>query len=349
MKRKLTTDDIQAAVYGGAILGGGGGGLIAAGEKAAAMALAAGDVYLWSTDEFSPDALSATVALVGAPAAPSPCLKPAHMLRALELLRSVLPTSQQLVAINTNENGAETTVNGWFHSAMCGLPVMDLACNGRAHPTGMMGALGLHTEEDYRSAQAWAGGDALHYVEGVTQGGLAQASGVVRRASVEAGGLVTVARNPVTVEYACRHGAPGAISQAIDLGRTWLENGLTGALSLLQGREVARGTVSQYRCEQQEGLDVGFVQLKDGPKTTLRFVNEYMLLEQDGLRKGAFPELLMTFSEDGKPLVSAHVREGMEIRVVAVPSERLLLSRTMFMPDLYRPIESLLDREFAPA
>ena len=346
MKRKLTTDDIQASVYGGAILGGGGGGLIAAGEKAATLALAVGDVFLWSTDEFSPDVLSATVAFVGAPAAPSPCLRPAHLIRSLELLRSVLPACQHLGAINTNENGAETTVNGWFHSALSGLPVMDLACNGRAHPTGMMGALGLHTEHGFRSLQAWAGGDAEHYVEGVAQGGLEQAAGVVRRASVEAGGIVAVARNPVTVAYACRHGAPGAITRAIELGRVWMDKGYSGVLATLQGREVAQGSVVRYCCEQQGGLDVGNLQLNDKNRTTLRFVNEYMLLEQNGLRGGAFPELLMTFSADGKPVVSADVREGMDLRIIAVPTNQLLLSRTMFMPELYRPLETLLDTAF---
>ncbi|MCS2155999.1 DUF917 family protein [Scandinavium sp. H11S7] len=348
MKRKITTDDIQAAVYGGAILGGGGGGLIAAGEKAATFALAVGEVSLWSTDEFSPDNLTATVALVGAPAAPNPCLKPVHLIRTIELLREALPKNQQLVALNTNENGAETTSNGWFHAAMCGLPVIDLACNGRAHPSGMMGSLGLHREEGYRSVQAWAGGDADHYVEGMAQGGLEQASGVVRRASVEAGGIVAVARNPVTVDYASRHGAPGAISQAIKLGHAWLDSGYDGAVRFLQGREIARGTVSQYRCEQQGGLDLGCVVLNDTAKTSLSFVNEYMTLEQGNQTIACFPDLLMTFSDEGKPLVSAHVREGMEIRVVRVPAQNLLLSRTMFMPELYRPFEEMLGRKFAP-
>ncbi|MDK3075364.1 hypothetical protein QO034_19985, partial [Sedimentitalea sp. JM2-8] len=61
-----------------------------------------------------------------------------------------LPQGQRLAAINTNENGAQTTVNGWFHSALSGLPVLDLACNGRAHPSSLMGSLGLHLEGEYR-------------------------------------------------------------------------------------------------------------------------------------------------------------------------------------------------------
>lgn len=348
MKRKLTTDDIQAALWGGAILGGGGGGLIHRGDTAAKLALSVGEVEMWSADEFGPQDLTATVALVGAPGAPDTHVKPAHLIRTIELLRSALPAGQNLVALNTNENGAETTLNGWFHAALTGLPVIDLACNGRAHPTGTMGSLGLHAEPHFRSYQAWAGGAPERYVEGVVQGGLEQAAGVVRRASVEAGGMVAVARNPVTVSYARQHGAPGAISQAIQVGQAWMDRGLDGVLTLLKGREVARGNVSRYQCEQQGGLDLGFLELDDRVQTRLRFINEYMLIEQENKTGARFPDLLMTFDGEGKPVVSAHVREGMEIRVIRVPADQLLLSRTMFMPELYRPLEALLKCEFAP-
>ncbi|MEU1436303.1 hypothetical protein ABZ438_19720 [Streptomyces sp. NPDC005786] len=101
---------------------------------------------------------------------------------------------------------------------MTGLPVVDLACNGRAHPSSVMGAMGLHQEENYLSSQGYAGGEPYAYVEGSVSGGLEATSNVVRRASVEAGGWVGVARNPVEVGYAVRHGAPGAIGQIFGIG-----------------------------------------------------------------------------------------------------------------------------------
>lgn len=348
MKRKLSRDDLQAAIRGGAILGGGGGGIIEAGERAARLALEVGTPELWSVDEFDDDASTATMALVGAPAAPNPYLRPAHLLRSLELLRRELPAGRDLVALHSNENGAETTVNGWFHAAVSGLPVIDLACNGRAHPSSVMGALGLHTEAGYRSIQAWAGGSPDDYVEGVASGRIERTSALVRRASVEAGGLVAVARNPVTVGYARQHGAPGAISHAIEVGRAHLDGGLQAVAHLLEGRVVAEGTVREYECRQQEGLDVGELRLDDAAETRLRFINEYMLLTQRGERLSSFPALIMTFDSDGLPLVSARVRQGMRVTVLLVPQERLLLSRTMHMPELYRPLEASLGERFAP-
>lgn len=348
MKRKLTIEDVKAAVLGGAILGGGGGGILEAGERAANLALQVGTPELWSVDEFAPEDVSVTVALVGAPAAPHPLVQPRHLMRSLELLQRELPDGQRLVAMHTNENGAETTVNGWIHSALCGLPVIDLACNGRAHPSSVMGALGLHTEDNYLSIQGYAGGAPERYIEGTARGRLEATSAVVRRASIDAGGLVAVARNPVTVAYATRHGAPGAISFAIALGKAYLQGGVDATARHLGGRIVAKGTVGRYSCEQREGLDVGLVQLDDEGKTTLHFVNEYMVMEQHGQPTAKFPDLVMTFGEDGEPLVSARVREGQRVQVLHAPAERLLLSRTMFMPELYEPLEKAIGQAFAP-
>ncbi|MHC5260392.1 S-methyl thiohydantoin desulfurase domain-containing protein [Streptomyces sp. UC4497] len=347
MKRQLTHDDLKAAVYGGAVLGGGGGGFVERGLRTAELALQVGTPELWSADEFADDALTATVALVGAPAAPDPQVLPTHLLRALELLRRDLPSP--LVAIHTNENGAETTINGWFHSAMTGLPVIDLACNGRAHPSSQMGAMGLHAREGYRSYQGYAGGKPHTYVEGAVTGTLDATSNVVRRASVEAGGWVGVARNPVEVGYATKAGAPGAIGFAIELGHRFLAEGPAGAAAHLGGEIAVTGTVREYRCEQREGLDIGVAVLDDAAGTELHFVNEYMTFEAGGERKAAFPDLITTFDAAGQPLASADVEVGKEVSVLVAPAANLLLSSTMHTPELYAPIEDLLGFPFAPA
>jgi len=348
MKRNLTSDDVSAAVLGGAILGGGGGGMIDQGERLGRIALEAGAPQLWSVDEFAAGACTATVSMVGAPGAQHRHVSPSQSLRTVRALQRELPPGRELICLNTNENGAQTTVNGWFQSAMTGLPVIDLACNGRAHPTGLMGSLGLHRQDNYLSIQSFAGGKPEYEVEGVTRGRLASTSGVVRSASIDAGGLVAVTRDPTTVGYACEHGAPGAISQAIALGRAFLNGGIDAVCRMLGGRIIAEGNVCVFNIRQAGGLDLGAVELDDKAATSLRFVNEYMTLEQAGQRIANFPDLVMTFGEDGSPIVSAQVREGMKLRVLHVPRSRLLLSRTMHMPELYQPLEEVLGTRFAP-
>src|SRR5690606_2594613 len=142
--------------------------------------------------------------------------KPIHYSRALEMLAQKI--KKPIKGIITNENGAATTVNGWFQSAITGLPIIDIPCNGRAHPTGSMGALNLSELDDYISHQAAVGGKGTRFVEMSVSGSLDKSSTIIRNASIEAGGLVAVARNPVTAAYAKKNGAAGAIQQAIEVG-----------------------------------------------------------------------------------------------------------------------------------
>lgn len=343
MKRKIDGDNAIAAVWGGAVLGGGGGGHVDAGLRAAEEALNVGSVELWSLDELKDDHLAATVALVGTPSSPTAHVLPEHGVRAFELLAAGIPESRRPVAINTNENGPETTVNGWYQAAATGLPVLDFACNGRAHPTGLMGAMGLHQHAGYVSRQGFSGGDEAHYLEGTVSGGLESASRLVRQASIDAGGFIAVCRNPVTIGYAAAHGARGAISAAMEIGTILLEHGVSVLVDRMGGRIVAEGRVARYRCEAADGLDVGEIALDDSAATVLPFVNEYMLVEQAGSAIAHFPDLICTFA-DGRPVVSARVEPGLEVTVAVIPRERLLLSRTMAMSDLYRPVERLIGR-----
>ena len=66
------------------------------------------------------------------------------------------------------------------------------------------------------------------------------------------------------------------------------------------------------------GFDVGRVAI-DGPRPLqLSFWNEYMSAEMDGERLATFPDLIMTMdSESGDPIVSAKIRPGQRVTVIA--------------------------------
>jgi len=341
---KLDEKMVESAVFGGAVLGGGGGGWIEEGLQIGRLALELGEPELRTIDEFADDDTFVTVSLVGAPGAKDKYLKPIHYARSLEMLARGL--GKPISAIHTNENGAGTTVNGWLQSVMTGIPLVDFACNGRAHPTGTMGALNLTEVEDYVSHQTAIGGKGDNYLEFSVSGSLGKAASMVRKASVEAGGLVAVARNPVTAAYAKQNGAPGAITQAIEVGEALLgakgEAAIAAVVDKLGGKVVAVGEVSDFEIETTGGFDVGNV-LIDGFEMT--FWNEYMTLEKGGERYATFPDLIMTLdAKTARPVVTAALEKGQQLAVIVVPKAKLLLSSTMSNKSLMQPVEDIIKK-----
>lgn len=346
---KLDESMVEYAVYGGAVLGGGGGGHIEEGLQIGRLAFEIGQPELLNINELDDEDLLVTVSLVGAPGAKDKFLKPIHYAKALELLKHKL--HRPIKAIHTNENGAGTTVNGWFQSAITGIPLVDFACNGRAHPTGAMGSLNLSEVDGYVSHQTAIGGQGSQYVEMNISGSLEMAATMVRKASVEAGGLVAVARNPVTAAYARANGAAGAITQAIEIGEALLsyqgEAAIDAVVTKLGGKVVTAGTVTDFNLVTSGGFDVGTVWLDGAYELT--FWNEYMTLEQDGQRLGTFPDLIMTLdAKTARPVVTAAVEKGQQLVVISVPKEKLLLSSTMRNAKLMKPIEEIINKSVIP-
>ncbi|UZM97030.1 DUF917 family protein [Lysinibacillus sp. MHQ-1] len=220
MTKVLTYEDGIAAVYGGAILGGGGGGLLEEGLKLVKEIFAAGEPQIIDITELDDEDLVACVAMVGAPSAAEQYISNEQLCWSYRQMNA--HTNHRLKGIITNENGAITTINGWLQSVLLHVPVVDAPCNGRAHPTGIMGSLNLHEQQDYQSVQFYAGGKDDFAVQGFVEGHLQNTAKTARQASILAGGLVGVTRNPVTIEYLQKHGAPNAITMAIELGYHFL-------------------------------------------------------------------------------------------------------------------------------
>jgi len=349
---ELTESTVQALAVGGAVLGGGGGGALSEGLEVGKLALALGTPRLVELDELQPEDLVVTVAAVGAPAAKEAYVKPVDYVHAVEFLLQLL--DEPVAGLITNEMGGLASVNGLLQSALLGIPVVDAPCNGRAHPISLMGAMGLHRLESYRSVQAACGGEPARRrrVELVVLGDLDRCSRLVREASVQAGGVVAVARNPVRADYLVQNAAVGAMRDAIALGELILGAAPGDEVEMqvarkLGGEVVARGRVSGMELTTVGGFDVGQVWVEGGCE--LVFWNEYMLLERAGKRLFTFPDLIATFDADSHlPVTSAEVREGMEVVVVATHKENLKLGAGMRDQDLFARIEEAIARPIVP-
>lgn len=350
--RTLTADDVEAAVAGGSVLACGGGGWVDHGYLVGRTAVAFGAPQLVSLDELADDALIATVTAIGAPAAPDWEMRPRDYVRALELLAREL--DRPVVGTMTAQNGSSTTCNGWMQSAVLGTLVVDAAGDGRAHPTGKMGSIGLTALEGYEAVQAVAGGNRAQgrYLECVARGPVSHCANILREASDRSGGFIAAARNPIDAAYVRAHAAVGAISFALALGEAMLAAEPAGAEAVIEtvtgqlgGRILARGPVRGKRLRYQHAFDVGALHVGE---VELGYVNEHLTAESAGERLGSFPDVLATLSlRDGRPVSIADIADGDEVAVLHVDRARIPLGDGVFDPSVYPEVEAMLEKPLA--
>ncbi len=350
--RDLDERAVEAAVAGGSVLACGGGGWVAHGYLVGRTAVAYGTPRLASLDEVDPEALVVTVTAIGAPAAEAWEMRPRDYVRALQLLIKEL--DEPVVATMTAQNGSSTTCNGWLQSAVLGTVVLDAAGDGRAHPTGKMGSIGLTALEGYTTVQSAAGGNRTQgrYLECVARGTVAACANTLRTAAVESGGFIAAARNPVRAEYVRENGAVGAISLALGVGEAMLAAQQRGAEAVtdaicerLDGRVLARGAVADLALRTEGGFDIGALRVGE---LDVGFVNEYLSVDAGGERLATFPDVLTTLSlETGLPIAIADIRDGDRVAVLHADKANIPLGASVLDPSVYPEVEAMLERPLA--
>jgi len=340
------------AIYGGLFLGGGGGGSLTGGLEVLEEALKYGGVKLTEIEEFDGNDIVITASLVGSPASKEKFVGPKHYKEVYDLYKKIY--EGEISGIMTNEMGAQAITNGWVVSAMVGIPFLNAACNGRAHPTGAMGSMGLSSKEDYVTLQTAAGGKGEKDVSIVARGTIKATSEIVRKASIEAGGFVTVLRNPVNIEYIRENAAVNSVKKAIELGEIFINNinnleGILESLSKAIGLEIiCRGEVTKFELETKNGLDLGLLNIKSSDDTyEVAFWNEYMTIDNSkNGRIATFPDLIAILDEQsGLPIISAEIGKEKKVVLVKVPKCNLLLGKSMFDMGLLSDAEKVMDRD----
>lgn len=344
----------EAAVLGGAFFGGGGGGDWRDGLKYANVALELGDVFIADVGELRRDDYIATASIIGAPAAKEKCVLPSHIIRSFQLLVDV--AGIDLAGLITSENGGLSTVNGWIPAAVYNVPIVDAPANGRAHPTGVMGSLGLHKLKEYTSIQTAVGGDrkTKRYVEVVARGAIEGVDRIIRVASVEAGGMIAVTRNPVTAEYVRENAAVKALSKAIEIGMVFqkysgdCEEIAEKIVEMMNGRIVDEGLVEDLSLETKGGYDIGKVIIRGKVNVyEITFWNEYMTLEDsENRRMATFPDLIVTLDIiSGLPISSAEIKKNSRIMILSIPKENILLGSGVKDPEILSQVERVIDKK----
>ncbi len=354
--RTLTAADVPAAVTGGSVLAAGGGGWVDHGYLVGETATRLGEPRLAAIDEIPDDGIIVTVTAIGSPAAPNWQMLPIDYVRALQLLIDAL--NRPVAGLITAQNGSSTTLNGWTQSAALGIPVVDAAGNGRAQPTGKFGSMGLLGKTDYLTIQTVAGGNRSlgRYLEVTVRGAVAQADDILRAVSLQAGGFIAAARNPIPASYVKKHGAVGAISYALRLGEAMLAAQPRGAEAVIEaavretkGRILGRGPVRDAHIDTRDSFDFARfrVETSDGG-LLLHTMNEYMAVDKESpagnwTRLATFPDLICTLSvETGLPVSVAQMREGTEVVVLVNSKADLPVGTGAREPDAYPEVEAAL-------
>ena len=350
--RELGPQDVEAAVAGGSVLAAGGGGWVDHGYLVGRTAVGYGTPRLVDLDELDGDALVATVTAIGAPAAVGWEMRPEDYVRALTLLRESLDAP--VIATITAQNGSSTTCNGWVQSAVLGTLVVDAAGDGRAHPTGKMGSMGLAGRPEHRTVQTAAGGNRAEgrYLEVVARGTVASTANVLRHAADESGGFIAAARNPLPAAYLREHAAVGAITFALALGEAMLaaepaggEAVIAAITETLGGRVIARGPVRDKALRYDGAFDIGGLSVGE---VELGLVNEYLTADADGERLATFPDVLATLSTvTGRPVSIADIRDGDEVAVLHVDKALIPLGAGVRDPSVYPEVEAMLGKPLA--
>jgi DUF917 family protein len=352
VRRRLTLDDVEAAVRGGSVFACGGGGWADHGRMLGREAMAAGSPELVSIDELPDDAWIATAAAIGAPAGTTRWeMQGADYVRAVSLLQEAL--GAPLAGLIIGQNGMSSTLNGWLPGAVLGLAVVDAVGDIRAHPTGDMGSLGLAGSPEPMIQTAAGGHRASHsYIELVTRGSTAKVSPILRAASDMSGGFIASCRNPIRAGYVRDHAALGGISLALALGEAILAAESSGGPAVIDaicaatgGAILARGRVAAKRVRYTpDAFDIGTIAIEGaGRACTLHVMNEYMAVDdQDGGRLATYPDVITTLSPKGEPVSVGHVEEGAELLVLHVPKTLIPLSASVKDASVYPVAERAL-------
>lgn len=345
----INSTDIQKIAAGSLILGGGGGGNVQEGLDTAAKALQMGQVEILPASDISnKDGVVLTISGVGSPASENAFYADDVYEKILHFMQTQL--EQNIIGFIPCEMGGSSSFEPFIPAALLNLPVINSACDGRAHPFGIMGSLGLEKGENH-TIQAGAGGrkEDNTYIEILTMGTIEATSDLIRNTASKAGGAIAVARNPISLTWLEEAGATGAYDLAYQLGEAYL-SGSTPADSLnkisplVDGTILCRGIVREYTLYTENALDNGhFTVSTDGSDYKMYFFNEYMALEMNGTRLHTFPDLLLTVdAADGRILSTAEIENGREVIVFAAPKEKMILGKGLCYRSTYRRIEEIL-------
>lgn len=347
MARMLTADDVEAGTVGGLFLSAGGSGknAIAKNRGLGQMALDYGGVRLVGIDELDPTATIITATAVGAPGFANWAIRPRDAINAAKRLIDTLEKPPVGVIC-----GHVPGFNAWLVAAALGLDYVDVASNGRGHPTVKMGGMGLASRLDLSITQVGCSGSKAEENElaVVVSGDIVRTSNMMRQAAVINGGLIYAARGPLTAGFIKENGASGAITFQLELGRAMLAasgaDRVRATVDFLGGELLVDGEVIENTVTYGGGFDAGQMKVRGSAgEVVLGVYNEFMTADVGGKRVATFPDMIGTLDPQTGEVVSiSESKVGSRVAVIIAHRSKFPVGKGALDPAVFPEVEKAM-------
>lgn len=345
---------LEAALQAGLLLSAGGSGRssIARHRQIGEAALAKGKVRFAPIHDFNDDEQLIVATGVGAPGQARKNVGPEDCIEAAKLLiRSAGLKPSGIIP------GHVPGFYAWLQSAELRVPVVDVAANGRGHPTVKMGGMGYAARPDLMITQAAASGCAKNggVLRVVAEGNIAATSSILRHAAIQNDGLIMAARGPLSAGWVREHGAVGAISFQLGLGQCMVDSGKNGEQRLeaivkfTGGVLVGIGEVLTKTVEYNQGFETGEIRVRAGKdELILGICNEYMTASRGEERLATFPDLIATADpRAGDALSISELQPGDAVAVIIASKRNFPIGAGVLDPGVYPEIEERMGTQIA--
>ncbi|SFW87476.1 DUF917 domain-containing protein [Amycolatopsis australiensis] len=327
--REITENDLDDIARGAAILGTGGGGDPYIGRLLASSAVRShGAVPLVPLAEVPDDAVVLPVAMMGAPTVMVEKLPSAEQVGlAARTLAGYL--GKELTHIACAEAGGVNSLIPVVAAAQLGLPLVDADGMGRAFPELQMVLPTLYGIRATPMSIADEKGNrgVLDTVDNHW------AERLARSATIDMGCSAMISNYAMSGSQARESLVPGTLSLCAELGalvrsaRAAHEDPVARVVSRLGGRRLFTGKVVDVARRTVTGFARGEARLSGmdgdtGAELVLRFQNEHLVAERDGVVEASVPDLICTLErESGDAVTTEGLRYGQRVTVIAAPAD----------------------------
>jgi len=354
----LTTKaEVEELVWGATVMGTGGGGSPRYGLRLLEEALSLrGEIKVVDINELSENSIVVSPYYVGTIAPSAERRKPVKIgdpiRTAFEELERVL--GKRVSAVVACELGGSNTAVALYIAAKLNLPVVDGDLLGRAAPEIHQCTANIFGYPMYPAVIVTESGNIVVVKQ---YSDINDYEALARYISVIAGCSAAVVDTPLSAENARKAVVKKTISLCLSIGKALREAWSTGkdpveeVRRILGGWKIFEGEVTKYNWRDEGGFLRGEAYLKGtgewrGHSFRTWIKNEHIMAWRDNKPIVMPPDLIIFFSDKGKPVTNAELGEGMKISVITAKAPEIW--RTPRGLELFGPRHFGLDYDYIP-